>query len=108
MPFPDTNYGKQNKKKKTLKPIIIRPLMQTRWGEAGAYQLLEVITKPQTIFHPQTAPRPATAAAAGPEAPPGELSLCRKIRDKQEKHLENTGSKQVNCEKTMYTNQPAS
>lgn len=52
MPFPDTNYGKQNKQKQTLKPIIIRPLMQTRWGEAGAYQLLEVITKLQTIFHP--------------------------------------------------------
>lgn len=52
MPFPDTNYGKQNKQKQTLKPIIIRPLMQTRWREAGAYQLLEVITKLQTIFHP--------------------------------------------------------
>lgn len=52
MPFPDTNYGKQNKQKQTLKPIIIRPLMQTRWIEAGAYQLLEVITKLQTIFHP--------------------------------------------------------
>ena len=52
MPFPDTNYGKQNKQKQTLKPIIIRPLMQTRWREAGAYQLLEVITKIQTIFHP--------------------------------------------------------
>lgn len=45
MPFPDTNYGKQNKQKQTLKPIIIRPVMQTRWREAGAYQLLEVITK---------------------------------------------------------------
>ncbi len=52
MPFPDTNYGKQNKQKQTLKPIIIRPLMQTRWREEGAYQLLEVITKLQTIFHP--------------------------------------------------------
>lgn len=52
MPFPDTNYGKQNKQKQTLKPIIIRPLMQTRWREAGAYQLLEVITKLQTVFHP--------------------------------------------------------
>lgn len=53
MPFPDTNSGKQNKQKQTLKPIIIRPLMQTRWREAGAYQLLEVITKHQPIFHPQ-------------------------------------------------------
>lgn len=35
MPFPDTNYGKQNKQKQTLKPIIIRPLMQTRWRERG-------------------------------------------------------------------------
>lgn len=53
MPFPDTNYGKQNKQKQTLKPIIIRLLMQTRWREVGAYQILEVITKLQTIFHPQ-------------------------------------------------------
>lgn len=52
MPFPDTNYGKQNKQKQTLKPIIIRLLTQTRWREAGAYQLLEVITKLQTIFRP--------------------------------------------------------
>lgn len=35
MPFPDTNYGKPNKQKQTLKPIIIRPLMQTRWRETG-------------------------------------------------------------------------
>lgn len=52
MHFPDTNYGKQNKQKQTLKPIIIRLLTQTRWREAGAYQLLEVITKLQTIFRP--------------------------------------------------------
>lgn len=52
MPFPDTNYGMQNKQKQTLKPIIIRPLIQTRWRELGAYQLLEVITTSQTIFHP--------------------------------------------------------
>lgn len=52
MPFPDTNYGMQNKQKQTLKPIIIRPLIQTRWREEGAYQLFEVITKFQTIFHP--------------------------------------------------------
>lgn len=52
MPFPDTNYGKQNKQKQTLKPIIIRPLMQTRWGEVGAYQLLEVISSKQS-FTPQ-------------------------------------------------------
>lgn len=52
MPFPDTNYGKQNKQKQTLKPIIIRTLMQTRWTEVGAYQIPEVITKLRTIFHP--------------------------------------------------------
>lgn len=52
MPFPDTNYGKQNKQKQTLKPIIIRTLMQTRWTEVRAYQIPEVITKLRTIFHP--------------------------------------------------------
>lgn len=52
MPFPDTNYGKQNKQKQTLKPIIIRPLMQTRCREVVAYQILEVIRKHQSVSHP--------------------------------------------------------
>lgn len=45
MSFSDTNYGKQNKQKQTLKPIIIRPLMQTRWRKVGTFQILEVTTK---------------------------------------------------------------